>query len=177
MSNHLHRALAVLGTAALTTALAAAPAEAGTTTTFALTGGNLSISEPAPANLGTVANTAGTVSGQLGDVTVTDERGLLAATWTATVGTTTFTTGGGTANETIPKASVSYNSGAIGASSGLNGVFAGTAVGVALGTDQTAATGAAVGNNSATWNPTVTVTIPSQALAGTYTGTITHSVS
>lgn len=177
MSNHLHRVLAVLGTAALTTALAAAPADAGTTTTFALTGGALSVSEPASKNLGSVANTAGTVSGALGNVTVTDERGLLAATWTATVGTTTFTTGTGTANETIDQASVSYDSGAIGASSGLNGVFAGTATPVALGTSKTAATGVAVGNNSATWNPTVTIAIPSQGIAGTYTGTITHSVS
>jgi hypothetical protein len=28
-----------------------------------------------------------------------------------------------------------------------------------------------------TWNPTVTIALPPQAVAGTYTGTITHSVS
>jgi hypothetical protein len=27
------------------------------------------------------------------------------------------------------------------------------------------------------WNPTITVTLPSNAQAGTYTGTITHSVA
>jgi hypothetical protein len=32
------------------------------------------------------------------------------------------------------------------------------------------------GDNSATWNPTITVTVPGGALAGTYSGEITHSV-
>jgi hypothetical protein len=30
---------------------------------------------------------------------------------------------------------------------------------------------------SATWNPTLIVDIPAGAVAGTYTGTITHSVA
>jgi hypothetical protein len=33
------------------------------------------------------------------------------------------------------------------------------------------------GNNSATWNPTVVIDIPSQAVIGTYTGTVNHSVA
>jgi hypothetical protein len=33
------------------------------------------------------------------------------------------------------------------------------------------------GVNSASWNPTVSVSVPSSAVAGTYTATITHSVS
>jgi hypothetical protein len=36
---------------------------------------------------------------------------------------------------------------------------------------------ATTGNNFATWNPTVSITLPAQAVAGTYSGTITHSVS
>jgi len=32
------------------------------------------------------------------------------------------------------------------------------------------------GNNTAAWNPTITVTIPANALAGTYSTTISHSV-
>jgi hypothetical protein len=32
------------------------------------------------------------------------------------------------------------------------------------------------GNNVASWTPTITVKIPAGVLAGTYTGTITHSV-
>jgi hypothetical protein len=33
------------------------------------------------------------------------------------------------------------------------------------------------GNNTATWDPTIAVTIPANALAGTYNSSITHSVS
>ncbi|MEV6995955.1 hypothetical protein AB0N87_43740 [Streptomyces sp. NPDC093228] len=33
------------------------------------------------------------------------------------------------------------------------------------------------GSNSATWNPTISITVPANSLAGTYTSTITHSVS
>jgi hypothetical protein len=37
--------------------------------------------------------------------------------------------------------------------------------------------GSVVGNNSVSWNPTVTINIPSAAVAGTYSGTVTHSVA
>ncbi len=33
------------------------------------------------------------------------------------------------------------------------------------------------GNNSATWIPTIHVTVPGGTVAGVYTGAITHSVS
>jgi hypothetical protein len=33
------------------------------------------------------------------------------------------------------------------------------------------------GSNTATWDPTIAVTIPANALAGTYSTSITHSVS
>ena len=33
------------------------------------------------------------------------------------------------------------------------------------------------GNNSASWNPTLIANVPAGAVAGTYTGTITHSVA
>ena len=36
---------------------------------------------------------------------------------------------------------------------------------------------AASGDNDASWNPTITVSIPGVAIGGLYTGTITHSVS
>jgi hypothetical protein len=43
---------------------------------------------------------------------------------------------------------------------------------------QTAFTGGSlVGNNSASWNPTLIVTIPAAAVVGTYTGTVTHTVA
>jgi len=50
--------------------------------------------------------------------------------------------------------------------------------GGAMGASQTAyrATGT-VGNNSASWSPTISVAVPAQAVAGTYSATITHSVA
>lgn len=177
MSNHLHRVLAVLGTAALTTALAAAPAEAGdTTTTFTLTSGGIAITQPASVDLGSVATSAGTVSESLGTVTVTDNRGSV-ETWRATASSSDFSTGTGGTGEVIGKAQVSYAA-TVGTTTGLNGAFVGTPVAVSLATPQEVVTGVAVGNNSAQWNPTITVTIPATGVvAGTYTGTITHSVS
>jgi hypothetical protein len=34
-----------------------------------------------------------------------------------------------------------------------------------------------VGDNSLSWNPTLIVAVPAAAVAGTYTGTVTHSVA
>lgn len=151
-----------------------------TNTTFTVTSGLLSISSPASKALG-AGPPNGTITSQLGSVTVSDARGVLNGTWTATVSTTDFTTGGGTPAETIPKPNVTYWSGAATASSGI-GVFTPgqlTAVNAQpLGITRTAfAANAVVGNNSVTWNPTIAVNIPPAAVAGDYAGVITHSVS
>ncbi|NAS23472.1 hypothetical protein GT755_17450 [Herbidospora sp. NEAU-GS84] len=158
-----------------------APAQAAdTTVTFTIQGGALTISAPASINLGNSASDT-TLQGTIGPVTVTDLRGTLLGSWTAGVTSTDFTTGGGTANETIPKADAAYASGAATATSGV-GTFAPGQLTVQLAaplTGQvTAFTAAAlVGNNTVTWNPTLRVTIPNSAVAGTYTGTVTHSVA
>jgi hypothetical protein len=160
----------------------ALPAHAAdTTTTFSLAGGSLSISAPASRDLGSGSTGGGTVSAQLGTVTVTDNRGALVGTWTASVSSTDFTTGGASANETIAKGQVTYWSGTATASSGV-AVFApgqaSAANAQALSVSRTAFSATAiVGNNSASWNPTVTVNVPAAAVAGDYTGTITHSVA
>ena len=148
-----------------------------TTTTFTLTGGSISITVPSTTvNLGSVSVAAGSVTGQLGTITVNDNRGLLNGGWTGTVSLSHFTTGGQTAAAT----NVSYWSGAATATSGV-----GTLVGseltsgaaVAINAAQTAFTGGSlIGNNSASWNPTL-ITIPSEAVVGTYTGTVTHTVA
>jgi hypothetical protein len=153
-----------------------------TTTTFSLLGGSLNISVPTgTVNLGSISNTATSITGQLGTVTVSDNRGLLGGAWTSSVSASKFTTGGGTAAETIPQTGVTYWSGAATATSGLGSILAGqlTAVNeVVIGTVQTAFTGGAlIGNNAASWNPTMTIAIPAGAIAGTYTGTVTHTVS
>jgi hypothetical protein len=171
-------ALAAATFAVIATALPARAAD--TTTTFSLAAGALSISAPASRDLG--AGSAGAaLSSQLGVVTVTDNRGALLGTWTATVSSTNFTTGGATANETIDKSQVTYWSGAATATSGTAAFTPGQPLAAnaqALGVSRTAfsATGV-VGNGSATWNPTITVNVPAAAVAGTYTGTITHSVA
>ncbi|WP_061290811.1 hypothetical protein [Herbidospora cretacea] len=158
-----------------------APAQAAdTTVTFTITGGALTITAPASVNLGNTAAGA-TLQGTIGPVTVTDLRGTLLGTWTARVSSTDFTTGGGTANETIPKADVAYASGPATSSSGV-GTFVPGQLTVLLAqpltTQITAFTATAlVGNNTVTWNPTLRVTVPNSAVAGTYTGTVTHSVA
>ncbi|MCW2718625.1 hypothetical protein [Pseudonocardia sp.] len=158
----------------------AAPAFADTTggtgASFALTGGPLSITVPTTvAPLGTQATGATpTISGPLGPVTVTDARGLLAAVWTASATSTAFTTGAEGPAETIANTAVTYTPGATTAPTG--GTFT-AGPGVAMGASQTAYSEAGDGNNSASWNPTISVAVPTQAVVGTYNATITHSVA
>jgi hypothetical protein len=113
------------GALAVATALPAAAATSGlsqsaepavaasgpTSTTFTVSAGALTITVPASVNLGTGG--PGTTIGPtaLGAVTVTDNRALLLASWTATVSSTEFLTGGGTAAETIPAADATYTTG------------------------------------------------------------------
>lgn len=148
---------------------------AATTTTFSVTSGALSITAPATA---TVSNLAGT---SLGTVSVSDARGLLLGTWTASVTATAFTTGTATAAETIANTNISYWSGAATASSGTQVLAPGQALETAkvtLAASRTAFSATGVtGTASASWAPTVIVAVPAAAPAGTYTGTITHSIA
>ena len=171
--------------AALAAAIALVPAgqaSAGdTTTTFTLAAGVLSISNPTSADLGSAATGSATLSASLGAVSVTDTRGALLGSWTASAVSTAFTTGGGTANETVPAADIAYASLLATSTTGVGEFTPGQAtvlLAQSLDVTRTAYSGTAlVGNNSATWNPTIVVTIPAAAVAGVYTGTITHSVA
>lgn len=171
-------------TAAVITSLFAVARPAGaaeSTTTFTLTAGSLSISAPASASLGSAAITASSLSASLGTVTVTDNRGSTLGTWTASVSSTDFTTGGATANETIGKANIDYWSGAATSTTGT-GVFTPGQLLVAnaqdLSTSRTAFTGTAlVGNNEASFAPTIVVNVPASAVSGAYSGTVTHSIA
>jgi uncharacterized membrane protein len=136
----------------------------------------LAISAPTTAgNLGSRANSVdgGTISGPLGQVQVSDARSAAAGSgWAASVIATAFTPPAGPA---IAASAVSYTAGPI------------TKVGTATFTanDPTNLTGvvAAItatgitGDNSATWNPTITVTLAGGMAAGIYSATITHSVA
>ena len=148
-----------------------------------LAAGGLQVSAPASASLG--SGSAGqTISGQLGPVTVSASSAVLAG-WSATVSLT----GGFTVNQsgqswTFPASRVRYWSGPATALSGIGlnvclpaqpaAVNAQTLTGT-----RTAYSCGAIASlsSSLTWNPTVVVTTQGSDPAGTYSGTITHSVS
>ena len=139
----------------------------------------LTITVPGTASLGSVLP-GGTISASMGTVTVADGRPGVAG-WTATVSATNLTTGGGTAAETITKGNIAYWSGPATASVGGGIRTPGqvtAAQRVPLSTTVTAfAASKAVGTSTTSWAPTLVVTIPTSAVAGTYTATISHSVA
>lgn len=171
--------LAVPLAVGLVTALAVgAPASADTTgttpVTFEVTGGALNITVPTDTvDLGSVpaSTSAQTVSAQLGNVTVTDDRDGTTG-WAVTAHAVDFT---GPQNISVS---------APGSGSYVPGPIATTGTVTATGSTLSplyppgpVVTGAGVsGVNTATWNPTVNVTVPAGALVGTYSSTITHDV-
>jgi hypothetical protein len=178
--HHLFAAASAALLVAVLTAAIATPAWAatsgGTTASFTLTGGTLSITVPTTSvSFGSApeAVSAQVISGSLGQVQVNDARDPAAgAGWVATVISAAFTPSGGPA---IAASAVSYNAGAI------------TKVGTATYTANNPAdlTGVVAvvtatgitGDNSATWNPTISIAVPGGTAAGTYVAVITHSVS
>jgi hypothetical protein len=145
-----------------------------TTVTFAVTTGALSMSAPVSVDLGSGAPGT-TISGALGPVTVTDDRALLSASWTTTASSSDWTTGSATGPETIPAADVRYDPGSITTTGTITATgtpitLSGTATPVVTGTS-------GVGDNTATWDPAISVAVPASALGGVYTGTLTQSVS
>lgn len=146
-----------------------------TTTTFTVDSGALSISVPVSADLG--AGNPGTTIGptSIGPVTVVDNRALLDASWTVTAASTDFTTGGGTAPETIPATDVSYTPGTV----TTTGTVTATPSSITLSNDsQTVLTATGIiGDNTASWDPSLGVAVPASAVGGVYTATLTHSVA
>ncbi|MGV9775712.1 hypothetical protein [Streptosporangium sp. NPDC003464] len=152
--------------------------------TFTVTAPNgLTITVPdGPVDIGS-GNPGTQISGHLGSVTVSDQRAALTATWTASVIAAPggFTTGGGTAAETIPNTALLYWSGPATATTGTGTFVPGQVDAAAAQTLDVSRTAfsktSGSGDNSATWNPTIVINIPAQAVAGTYTGTVNHSVA
>lgn len=161
----------------LAAALPATAATSGTTTvTFTLTGGTLDIVVPATANLGSFTVTSPTVSAALGTVSVTDSRGLAGATWTTSVASTAFAGSGTAASVTIPAANIAYSPGTI-TSSNVS-TTGSTVAALSTSPQSTVVASSGTGVNTASWNPTLTVTIPpASAVAGAYEATVTHSVA
>ena len=147
----------------------------GCSMTVAVVAGPLSITVPAAASLGSAAP-GGTLSASLGTVQVTDDRGF-GAGWTATVSATGFATGTGTPAETIPAADAQYVIAALGTATG-SATFTPVPATQLSATPQPVVTATNVnGNTTVTWNPAINISIPGSAIGGTYTATITHSVS
>ena len=168
------RKLLLLATSVAALGASTAPALAMTPVSFEVTGGGLTISAPTGANvdLGSrlASNVAGTISGQLGAVTVSDLRGG-PTTWTASVISTAFTP---TAGPAVPATSVSYDTGVVtpsGPVMPIGGPFS-NLTGVV-----TVVTGTSTGPSSASWNPLISIAIPANLAPGTYTATVTHSVA
>ncbi len=144
---------------------------------------NLSITVPTSVSFGSTSAANGSITASLGSVTVTTSAVIISdASWTATVTSTAFTTGGGTANETIPAANVTYLAGLPTLRTGLSvsACVPGQLTAVSLGSAKTAYTCsglALLSSTNLTWNPTISVTLPASVVAGTYTGSIVHSVA
>ncbi|MEU5563786.1 hypothetical protein [Micromonospora musae] len=160
-----------------------APADAAPalrTFQVALTPG-VDITVPAAVNLG-AGLAGGTLTGQLGRVEVTDFRGPVNPnTWVATVSATLFVTGAGGAQRTITRDRISYWSGPAVRSTGGGTLVPGQptaaqAVTLAATREAFRKTGGN-GNNMVAWAPTIRVAIPTSIVAGSYRGTITHSVA
>jgi hypothetical protein len=169
-------ALFIGGAGVLTLAVPASAATASNTpVTVEVTGGDLTISAPTQSvGLGSVvtSTSAQTVTALLGNVAVTDNRAGTAG-WTATASATDFT--GPQSISTSTFGSMVYTP--------PQATVTGSAT-VTPSTESTMYPGGrvqdatnVVGSNTATWDPTIAVTIPANAEAGTYSTSITHSVS
>jgi uncharacterized repeat protein (TIGR01451 family) len=147
----------------------------GCTATVTIISGVLSITAPASASLGS-ANPGGIIGANLGTVQVTDGRGF-GAGWTATVATTAFTTGNGTPAEIIPPENATYAISALSQTTGSATFTFAPRTNLSFAPQAVVAASNVTGNTSATWNPLINIQVPASAVGGTYTATITHSVS
>ncbi len=174
-------AAAVIGAALATTGASgarASPLQNPTTTvTFTVTSGALTINAPLGVALVPGTGDSGlpgtSVAGTMGDTVVTDNRAALLTPWIATVSESPFTTGAGSLAQTISAGAATYDPGTV----ATTGDITATGSTVTLsGSNQQVVTDAGSGDNTATWDATITLAIPATAVVGDYTGTLTSSV-
>jgi hypothetical protein len=164
---------AFAGAAALLVLAPALPAGAADTpVSILLSGGALSISVPGAVALASGAVTDTSVSGQLGSVTVTDSRAADPASWIASVSGTPFVNG------THSLGAETYSTGVVSSTGIPISQFTITSPLTLSTTPQATVTlnPTSSGNNTATWDPTISVDVPAGSVAGTYSAVITHSV-
>ncbi|MDX6198257.1 MAG: hypothetical protein QOJ79_1408 [Actinomycetota bacterium] len=162
---------------------AASPASAQGVT-FTLTGGVISIAETSTAAAltpaaGLAGQTGTTVAGALGSTTVTDNRAGVLGWQSKITGTTAFSNGTFTIPVTAATAFVPGTVSTSGVVAATQGTYLSAATGLALtGSAQTLVTATAVvGNNTATFNPSLSIAVPGGATAGDYVGAVTQTVS
>ncbi len=173
--NKLRQAAGVLVGVALMATSTVVPASAAAVdrTTASSLIGTLSISVPATASLGSAPAGSASVSGTLGSVTVTDTR-MGSMDWRAFASSTTFTSTSGATVST--STAVRYNAGAI-TTTGTSVIPAAATVVLTESPQTVVGPAVVVGDNTATWNPLLTVSLPASALAGSYSGTVSTSVA
>jgi hypothetical protein len=142
--------------------------------TFTVTVGALTMTAPTAVDLGGGAPGT-TIAGPLGTVSVTDDRALLSATWTATASASDWTTGAATPAETVPVGDVGYDPGTITHTGTV--ITTGTPITLSATPAPDVTATAGVGDDTATWDPTLSVHVPASAVGGTYTGTLAEAVS
>ncbi|TFD83512.1 hypothetical protein E3T61_20960 [Cryobacterium lactosi] len=164
-------AIALTGTTALSATAATDPPK-DTDATVTVQGGDLTLDVPAALTLNSTGPGA-PATGSLGTVTVTDATASTVG-WTASITVSDFTSL--VANSpVIPATAFSYTASAATPTGAGQGVVTGSGT-VTGGASSTVQTATAAGNNAATWTAEVALTIPANALAGDYTGTLTHSL-
>jgi hypothetical protein len=198
----MRKSLALAMTAATTAGLAAfvpaaanaaggcaANCSASTNVTFSVTGNGLTLSVPTNPGVtlpaATLALGAASVSGPLNTTTVSDLRGVIGATWSVGVTGSGFAGSGTAAGFTIPAGNASMWLTA-------TDIASGASLGEVLNVANTAtqATPASVGGaaslvagttglntGSMTYTPQISVSIPTNAPAGSYSGSVTQTVS
>ena len=137
--------------------------------------GGLSINVPEAGNLGSLASpdTVTATTGQLDTVTVTDtRRGTLVRGWTAFAISTDLLTG----TDSLTASTIGYSAGTPTIVSGIAGVTENTKWSL-LTTTAVNTANTTTGNHVVSWRPTITITLKNQQVAGTYVGTMTHSVA
>lgn len=171
--------IAVAGAAAaaaaaglLVPAAAQAATTADTNVTFSVAGqgGGLSITA---GGLGTIVPGAGSATGILPTVSVTDNRSAAPRGYTVTASSTDFT---GT-NQTIPKANVTYTATAVAGKVGPGTLAASGAQSLSAPAGVLDRAGLTWPLEIATFTPALTVDYSGGAAIGAYSGTITLSVA
>ena len=175
-------ALALAGSAALVGVTAMPAFAAATPVTVAVASGGISITAPtgsAALTNGTAdANLDATATATIGATKVTDLRAQDVLGWTATVSLPALSDGA-----TTPKSISTTNATYLAGTTDLVGTVTMATIAQATGLDNAStpptsqAASSVDGNNSASWTATLTVPIPDQVLADSYTGTMTQSVS